>query len=84
MIAAGPGQLYIFKASDQLMQLCARPQSNDTIRFDLGEEGVSGHRGKDHYHCYNSDTKDVKNPYIDKNGNPCAKGSDESHLYPGD
>ena len=53
------------------------------IRFDLGEEGKPGFKGKDHYHVYNPNmSKGKKDRYLDKDGNPVAKDSNPSHIIP--
>ena len=43
-----------------------------------------GWRGKDHYHIKNPNSTSRHDFYLDKNGNPCPKGSDSSHLTPGE
>lgn len=53
------------------------------IAFDKGVATATGHRGRDHYHVYNPDSRNgKKDMYLDKNGNPVAYGSDASHIYP--
>ena len=39
---------------------------------------------KDHYHVFNPKFTGDHDRYLDKNGVPCRKGSDESHLSPGE
>ncbi|TMX35212.1 hypothetical protein [Vibrio sp. Hep-1b-8] len=58
--------------------------AGDKLRFDQGKQGANGFEGKDHYHRYNPDATGKQNQYLDKNGNPCARGCDASHLLPGD
>ncbi len=60
------------------------PETGDKVRFDEGKPGQPGHEGKDHYHRYNPNGTGKKDMYLDKRGNPCARGCDESHLYQGD
>lgn len=60
------------------------PQTGDKVRFDKGKSGKPGYEGKDHYHRYNPNSSGKHDQYLDKNGNPCARGCDESHLFPGD
>ncbi len=45
--------------------------------------GAYGHEANDHYHSYNPGQTGRHNLYLDKSGNPCSKGSNESHIYPG-
>lgn len=56
----------------------------DKVRFDQGKPGKNGFEGRGHYHRYNPDATSKRNQYLDKNGNPCARGCDASHLLPGD
>lgn len=51
-------------------------------RRDQGKPGKPGHEGQDHYHQYNPNRTNKLDEYLDKNGNPCPRGSEESHLYP--
>ncbi|MBV1777355.1 hypothetical protein KSF73_16665 [Burkholderiaceae bacterium DAT-1] len=60
------------------------PETGDELRHDKGKDGAPGHEGKDHYHRYNPDSTGKGDQYLDKNGNPTPRGSDASHLYPGD
>ena len=50
------------------------------IDFDKKSSGSSGYKGKDHYHIRNPDVTSDNNMYLDINGNPCRKGSKESHI----
>lgn len=54
------------------------------VEFHPGKEGEKGWQGKDHYHVENPNFKNKYDYYLDKNGNPCPKGSDRSHLSPGE
>ena len=58
------------------------PDTGETIRFDEGEEGASGHAANDHYHIYNPDSTGKHDKYLDQFGNPTADGSNASHIYP--
>lgn len=59
-------------------------ESGLEIEFHAGRQGQKGWRGKDHYHIKNPDSTNDNNYYLDKNGNPCPKGSKDSHLVPGE
>lgn len=39
-----------------------------------------GWRGRDHYHLENPNSTGDGDKYLDKNGDHCSKGSNESHL----
>ena len=52
------------------------------IRFDEGEPGANGFKGKNHYHILNPDATGNSDLYLDKNGNPVRKGSKQSHILP--
>lgn len=58
------------------------PNTGERVRFDPGKEGKSGFEGKDHYHRYNPNTTSKKDLYLDRFGNPVAKGSKKSHILP--
>ncbi len=58
------------------------PKTNDKVRFDKGQKGKSGFRGKDHYHWHNPKSKGKNDYYLDKNGNPVPKQHKNSHLLP--
>ena len=51
-------------------------------RFDKGEEGANGFKGKDHYHVSNPNATGKKDAYLDKNGKPVPKNSKASHIIP--
>ncbi|MDO4569033.1 MAG: hypothetical protein Q4D38_01450 [Planctomycetia bacterium] len=53
-----------------------------TVRFDKGSSGFSRHKARDHYHVLNPDRTGKMDMYLDKDGSPVPKGSEESHLYP--
>ena len=60
-------------------------QDGDTglkIRFDKGDPGANGFKGKDHYHILNPDATGNSDLYLDKNGDPVRKGSKNSHILP--
>jgi RHS repeat-associated protein len=63
-------------------QTFENPRTGDRVRFDKAKPGAPGHAGKDHYHRHNPDSTSNKDKYLDANGNPVPKGSDESHLQP--
>lgn len=52
------------------------------IRYDEPTSGASGFAGKGHYHILNPNATSNKDMYLDKNGNPVAKGSKASHIMP--
>ena len=54
------------------------------IRFDIGDPTKNGWKAEDHYHVYNPNSNSWHDFYLDKNGQPCADGSKESHLTPGE
>lgn len=58
------------------------PETGDRVRFDKGKPGSPGHEGQDHYHRYNPGRTGKLDEYLDAQGKPCARGSDQSHLYP--
>ena len=58
------------------------PTTGLRIRFDKAKPGRSGFSGMDHYHILNPNAKDSSDMYLDKNGNPCSRGSKESHILP--
>jgi RHS repeat-associated protein len=59
------------------------PTTGDKVRFDKGKPGESGFKKNDGYHRENPNKTGDKDLYLDKQGNPVAKGSRESHLFPG-
>jgi hypothetical protein len=60
------------------------PSTGDRIRFDPARPGAQGHAGRDHYHQSNPARAGSRYDYLDRNGNPVVRGSDASHLYPGE
>lgn len=52
------------------------------IRFDKGNPNKPGYRGVDHYHIYNPNATSAKDQYLDKNGNPVGRNTNESHILP--
>jgi hypothetical protein len=46
--------------------------------------GATGHEARNHYHEYNPNTMGKHDQYLDVRGKPCSRGSNESHLYPGE
>lgn len=54
------------------------------IRAGKGEAGKPGNRAHDHYHVEKPNTTGKRDLYLDKNGRPAAKGSDPSHILPGE
>jgi hypothetical protein len=60
------------------------PGTGDRLRHDRGRPGAPGHEGRDHYHRYNPGAASRHDQYLVKDGSACARGSEGSHLYPGD
>jgi hypothetical protein len=54
------------------------------IRWDPGEKGKSGWKGKNHWHRYNPNRTGDHNKYLDRFGNPVANGSKASHIGAGE
>ena len=55
------------------------------VRSDKGEAGKPGNRERDHYHIYNpKSTQGKHDVYLDKSGRPVSRGSNPSHLLPGE
>lgn len=58
-------------------------KTGEKIRFDKGDPSQPGHKANDHYHRYNPSSRmGNKDRYLDANGNPTARNSEASHLYP--
>ncbi len=57
-------------------------KTGQKIGFDKGKPEEDGHKAEDHYHVFNPSSRNDRDKYLDKNGDPCGKGSDKSHLYP--
>jgi RHS repeat-associated protein len=58
------------------------PNTGMKVAFHPGTPGEPGFGGKDHYHVYNPDSTGKGNLYLDKDGNPTAKNSKPSHIFP--
>ena len=54
--------------------------NDETIRYDPGKSGKPGWEGKDHWHRNNPNRNNKLDEYLDKYGNPVARGSDASHI----
>lgn len=57
-------------------------RTGEKLRYDEGQPGESGHKGKSHWHRFNPDKTGKNNEYLDANDHPVHKHSNESHLYP--
>lgn len=57
------------------------PSTGLRVRYDTPKPGTSGFAGQDHYHILNPDAHDSSDMYLDRNGDPCARGSRVSHTY---
>jgi len=51
-------------------------------QFDRAVPGAMGFKAIDHYHVKNTDSTSDEDFYLDKDGNPVAKGSSASHIIP--
>ena len=60
----------------------ANPKTNEIITFDKGRPGAPGFEGQDHYHRLNPNKTSTRDEYLDLNGNPVARGSKRSHIFP--
>ena len=58
------------------------PSTGLRVRYDEPVPGTPGFAGKHHYHILNPNATSSRDMYLDKNGNPCARGSKESHILP--
>lgn len=58
------------------------PSTGLRIRYDKPSPGATGFSGQDHYHILNPDAHDSSDMYLDKNGDPCSRGSKASHIFP--
>lgn len=54
------------------------------IEYHPGQQNKNGWRGKSHYHVLNPNRTNNSDYYLDKDGNPCPKGSSRSHLEHGE
>lgn len=52
------------------------------VRFDQGRPDANGFAKFNHYHIYNPSATSKNNIYLNKNGDPVAKGSPASHILP--
>lgn len=52
------------------------------IRLDEANPVEHGHKAYNHYHIINPNSKGKRDKYLDPAGNPVAKGSNASHIYP--
>ncbi len=59
-------------------------KTGEEIEYDKGKPGEHGHKGHDHYHRPNPNKTGRHDEYLDKDYNPVARNSEESHLYPPD
>ena len=59
-------------------------QTGMVVRADKGKPNKPGHRGRDHYPIDNPNSTGRRDVYLDKSGRPVSKGSDASHILPGD
>ncbi|WP_127125374.1 RHS repeat domain-containing protein [Pseudoflavitalea rhizosphaerae] len=55
-------------------------ETGEKIRWDPGKQGENGWEGKNHWHRYNPNSTGKKDLYLDKSGNPVARGSHPSHI----
>ncbi len=55
-------------------------ETGEEVQYDKGKPGEPGWEGKDHWHRFNPNSKNNRDLYLDKNGNPVRKGSDPSHI----
>jgi len=58
------------------------PSTSLRVRFDEPVPGANGFAGKPHYHILNPNAENAHNMYLDKDGNPVAKNSKASHIFP--
>src|SRR5262249_30447277 len=58
------------------------PATGDRVAFDQARTGAPGWEGQDHYHVYNPNSTGRSDMYLDSSGNPCARGSNASHILP--
>ena len=56
--------------------------TGERLQYDEAKPGESGHKGRSHWHRPNPNATGSHNKYLDAEGNPVAKGSPDSHLYP--
>lgn len=70
-------------AQKQGIRTFHNPKTGDEVEFHKGRPNETGWKAKDHWHRYNPNTTGKRDLYLDRNGNPVPKGSDESHIEPG-
>ena len=58
------------------------PKTGEIVRFDRGRPEGPGFEGQDHYHRLNPSSTSNRDKYLDLNGNPVARGSNPSHIFP--
>jgi hypothetical protein len=58
------------------------PETGDRIRFDKGDPNEPGYARRDHYRRMNPNSVNKRDYYLDKNGNPTSRSSDDSHIFP--
>ena len=71
------------KAANTNMLDLLNPDTGQKIEFHPGKPGETGWEAVDHYHAHNPEKTGKLDHYLDKNGNPVAKGSNASHIKPG-
>ncbi|MCB1074164.1 MAG: hypothetical protein KDK59_01375 [Simkania sp.] len=58
-------------------------ETGEILRFDEGKPGMSGHKGKSHWHRLNPNSVNGdKDKYLNAQDQPVSKDNPESHLYP--
>jgi RHS repeat-associated protein len=57
-------------------------KTGEIIEYDRAKPGQTGHKGYDHYHRPNPDSKKKGDEYLASKGRPVRDNSDPSHLYP--
>jgi RHS repeat-associated protein len=70
------------KAANTNMRDYLNPGTGQVVEFHPGTPGANGWEGIDHYHAHNPATTGKVDQYLDKDGNPVAKGSNASHIKP--
>jgi RHS repeat-associated protein len=58
-------------------------ETGEKIRWDPGKKGKPGWEGKDHWHRYNPKSSGKRDLYLDRVGNPIARGAELSHIGAG-
>lgn len=70
------------KQAEQGSFMYRDPDTGLKVRYDKGKPGESGFSGKNHYHILNPGAHNSLDMYLDKNGDPCSRGSKASHILP--